>query len=237
MFGILDKGVLRLGNSEIVIEDHGSSVLYRRIDLSANTTVQEMIISKNVELRLTPIYPVFYPRFVTQYMLCLLDKAITLAPGESVDVYASIPIDVAVYAYTPQSFRILDIVPLHSEAKYVLYGSIDSGIVARLCTTSIHISMPPTRLGYAISRLVIRNGIGKIVSVTRILLDASPLRLYYRPGTWEAYTQTIYMNIVSDTIAIISYGTPFVEGVEPIDDPDSLRPPRIYNRTEMLQGY
>jgi len=237
MFGTLSTGVLELGSNRIVIEDRGSSLLYRRIDLASNSIAQEMLVSKNVELRLTPIYPVFYPKFVTQYMLCVLDKSITLAPGETLDVFASIPIDLAVYAYTPQSFRILDIVPLHSEIKYVLYGSIDSGTIARLCTTSVHTTAPPPQLGYAIARLVIKNGMGKIVSVTKILLDASPLRLYYRPGTWEAYTQTIYMNIVGDTIAIVSYGSPFIDGVEPIDDPDSLRPPRIYNRTEMLQGY
>lgn len=236
MFGVEIVGSISIGPHSIEVLKFESHTLYRRI--TDGKHVKELLVDPSLELRLVPIYPVFYPRFLTQYILCKFEKPITVAPGNSVLLYIEIPIDAAIYAYNKSSFTILDILPLHTTPKLILYGPLSGGVLARYCIANIrdHLDHRP-RLGIAIAKLTIRNNTKSIATVNKILLDASPLRLYYIPNDLRVYTQEITMNIVSSTSAIVSYGQPFVENAKPIDDPHELKPPRIYNRTDMLWGY
>ncbi len=241
MLGRLATGSeVRFEGHVIQILDEGNHVVYTRID-AVEGAKRKFVLSKDIELRLVPIYPIFYPRFVTQYILCELEEEIVIGPGSHTTIKILIPIDLAVYAYSGNSFRILDIVPLHRDVKYTLYGYTAhgyprSGIVARYCKSKIVDHVNEVR-GYALSVVTIRNCMGKVAKVRKMLFDASPLRLYYREGSWRVYTQSITMNVITDTSAIIYYEKPLDPKTVPIDDPETLKPPRISNRTDMLYGY
>ncbi len=235
MFGTVLMHTISVNRHRIEIDRHGCYLLYRRF--TDENLEKELIVDVAIELKLVPIYPVFYPRFITQYILCELAKPITVAPGSSIVVHIEIPVDVAVYAYSRASFTILDVLPLHLKPKLVLYGPINGGTLARYCKTKLVDPATLPELGWALSKLIVRNNTKNVATVRKILLDSSPLRLYYVPREWRVYTQEITLNIISSSSAIVSYGQPFVEGVQPIDDPPELKPPRIYNRTDMLWGY
>ncbi|ADM27588.1 Protein of unknown function DUF432 [Ignisphaera aggregans DSM 17230] len=235
MFGDVLLNSVSVDRHRIEIDRRGCCLLYKRF--TDEKLEKEFIVDVAIELRLVPIYPVFYPRFITQYILCEFDKSIAVASGSSMVVHIEIPIDVAVYAYSKNSFTILDVLPLHLKPKLVLYGPINGGVLARYCKTKLVDPATVPELGWALSKLVLRNNTNSVVTVRKVLLDSSPLRLYYAPGKWLVYTQEITLNIVSSSSAIVSYGQPFIEGVQPIDDPPELRPPRIHNRTDMFWGY
>jgi len=236
MFGVEIVGSVSIGSHSVEVLKFELYTLYRRV--TNGKCEKEVLVDPSLELRLVPIYPVFYPRFITQYILCRLERPITVAPGSSVSLYVEIPIDAAIYAYSKSNFTILDILPLHNTPKLILYGPLSGGVLARYCIANIknHPNHMP-RPGKAIAKLTIRNNTKNIAIVSKVLLDSSPLRLYYVLNDLRVYTQEIVMNIVSSTSAIISYGQPFIENVKPIDDPHELKPPRIYNRTDMLWGY
>jgi len=231
---------IEIGDHVVQVRDEGTHIVYVRTD-SIDSSEKKFILSKDIELRLVPIYPIFYPKFITQYILCELEEDIVIGPGSHTTVSILIPVDLAIYAYSGNSFRIIDIIPLHRDAKYTLYGYTTygyprSGIVARYCRSKL-VRQNSSVEGYALSIITIRNCMGKVAKVRKILLDASPLRLYYREGVWSVFTQSIVMNIVTDTSAVIYYEKPIDPMAIPIDDPETLKPPRISNRTDMLYGY
>jgi len=237
MFGKLEVPCsLRIGRYYVSLSNEDSFVRYYRVD-TVSREEKSYVISRGIELRLVPMYPIFYPKFVTQFILCVLEREVVVAPGASVRLWIEIPIDVAVYAYSGNSFKIIDVLPLHNDVKYVLYGTTYSGTVARLCIARFAKGFEEVEFGYALSHLTIRNCMGRVARVRKVLLDASPLRLYYREGTSIVTTQMITMNIVTETSAIVYYEKPIDPKAVPIDDPENLRPPRVYNRTDMLQGY
>ena len=228
---------VKLASYEIDVRLDGEYLTYRRID-TATGAERQYVLSRGIELRLVPMYPIFYPRFITQFILCKLEREIVVAPGASIRVALEIPVDIAVYAYSGNSFKILDILTIHRDAKYVLYGTTYSGTVARFCLARFVESIDRLEFGYAYMPLLIKNCMGRVARVSKVLLDASPLRLYYREGSlWYVTTQSITMNIVTETSAIVYYDKPVDPRATPIDDPENLRPPRVYNRTDMLQGY
>ncbi len=219
----------------LCVEKLDGITVYRRYAEGSTATERHLIDVEIVEL--VPMYPVYIPKFITQYILCILDKELVVAPGKSVKVYLSIPIDYAVYARSGQSFAMIDVFTLDRRPKYILYGPTDHGVVARLCRVSVSFTPIKPGLGYAVSMVIVRNSTKDIVKVKRILLDASPLRLFYVPGTWRVYTQKIVMNIDSQSTATVIYSEPFISNAVAIDDPPDLRPPKICNRTDMLWGF
>ena len=72
--------------------------------------------------------------------------------------------------------------------------------------------------------------------MTRILLEANPLKLYYEEHTWKAYSRTINFNANSPRTATITYSdAPSTQLIEVIDPPE-LRVPFMAPKTSMLWG-
>lgn len=234
VFGVI-RSSIAISKHRIDVMLEGEVTRYRRFD--GENLARELDIVGDAYLELVPMYPVFLPKFITQYILCIFSKPIVLAPHREARVYMYLPIDFAVYVRNQTVFEIVDLFSVDPRPKYTLYGPNDQGVVARYCLTSYSFNEPEPRLGTAVSQLVIKNSTREFVTVNKVLLDSSPLRLYYKPFTWDAYTQLIVINITSSTTATLYYEEPFKAGLAPLNDPPKLRPPKVYNRTEMLWGY
>jgi hypothetical protein len=227
----LKPGVYYVGPHQVSVERVGSDLLrYRGPSASA-------LVSDSVSMVLVPMYPVLKPRFVTRMILLELEEPILVGPEESVAFYVKLPIDVAVYAEPAArgSFRVVDVLETSGRAKLTLYGPIHEGVVARLVRSRVYVEEPEPSVGYAVARIVFKNAGREVVSLSRVLLDSSPLKLYYEPGTWRAYTQEIVVSGTRDS-AIVVYGDPLKGGLEEIKDPPELRPPRLFSRTDMPWG-
>ncbi len=232
-YGLVAEGSLNIGDHRIELESIENGRVYRRI--YRGEVKAELLISGVEKIVLTPIYPVMVPKFFTQYILLELKEPLVIAPGSHIVIYTFVPVDLAVYVYRSEMYRIVDAFSIN-KIKYTLYGPIEQGVVARYWRTELLRQESYPGLGKALTRLVVVNKTREWARLSKILLDSSPLKLYYRRGSWEAYTQELSLTIDTPSTASIVYGKPFVEDAVAIDDPPELKPPRITNRTDMLWG-
>ncbi len=233
MFGLPVRDKLEVGGWTLL----RSGGFYRRV--RDGETVFEAMVSSRLRLMLYPTFPLFYPKFLTQFILCVLDKPILVAPGEELWAYTLLDVDAAVYAESASVFNLIDVIPLHDRYKLTLYGPRDGGVIARLCRSAPYTSPPALELGKALMPVTIINesrASSRIARVDMILLDASPLKLYYKRGTWYVATQEIEMRLVTEDMAIISYKNP-PPGLVEVRDPPGLRPPILGNKSNMQWGY
>ncbi|MEM1678418.1 MAG: DUF432 domain-containing protein [Ignisphaera sp.] len=241
MFGDEIEASIVLDMYRIDVTKVEGNILYRRY---RGETIEREILTKDVTLKLLPIYPIFYPRFVTRYILCEFSIPIYIPPMDSIALYMYLPIDIAVYGYKNSSFTILDIVPLHKLYKYTLYGPPSrygdvGGVIARYCRTRVSLEEPrDLELGFCISHLEIRNKLEKFASMSKLLLDTSPLALFYGLGSWRCCTQHIRVIINSPSTAVVEYEKqPIEPGFKAVDEPEEAKASLISYRNEMVWGY
>ncbi len=238
-------------------ETRGGYVVYRNTCGGV-----EKILAGKPRLVVLPIYPVLYPKMFTTYILVMLSTPVHLGPEEEVALYIDTPVDVAVYAFQErggperdtamdvlamplkalssmagrEEFTIIDVVA-PGRVKYTLYGMPETGVLARHHVSSPGPEPPPARLGTAYIRVVFRNRTREWVTVTRILLDARKLRLWYRRGTWEAFYSRAVMTVTSRSTASVDYVSERPSGdAVAVPDPEELRPGRLPVATDMLWG-
>ncbi len=225
--GEIDGYVLKItrghtGEKKYIREGHG--------------IVVSKIIHKASRLELVPMYPVLLPDRITTYIMVYLEEKLHVPTRDELDIYIKIPVDLAVYAVgIYHKFSLVDVFSI-TRIKYCLYGPPDRGIIARYAVSKIYFRKPVVKPGEAIVKIHIRNKYDSWVEIGKILLDAQILKLYYEPGTWNAYTQ--YISFVADSpmTASIYYGRRLSAELKPIIDPPGLRPPRLLGKTEMLWG-
>ncbi|MCS7112011.1 MAG: DUF432 domain-containing protein [Ignisphaera sp.] len=241
MFGMEISEPLVLGMHRIDVTRVGEGILYKRY---RNGVIEREILAKNVTLKLMPIYPIFYPRFITRYILCEFSTPIYVPPMESIALYMHLPIDIAVYGYKNGSFTIIDVVPMHRLYKYTLYGPPSKygdvgGVVARYCRTSTSLEKPTdVEVGFCLSQIEIKSRLEKFTVVSKLLLDSSPLAIFYKLGSWRCCTQHIMMMISSTSAAVVEYGgQPIESGFKALDEPEEAKAPLISSRSEMMWGY
>lgn len=241
MFGMELETPFELGAFRIDVVSREGGMIYRRY---RGDTVEREVLTKGLTLKLMPIYPVLYPRFLTRYILCEFTTPIYIPPMDSIEFYIPLPIDVAVYGYRNDSFTVLDVVPIHPLYKYTLYGPPSrygdiSGVIARYCRVSSYLERhKELEIGFCTSSVEIRNRLGRFTVVSKILLDSSPLTIFYKLGSWRCCTQRITVTINSSSTAVVEYGKQSIEpGFEAIDMPDEIRTPMTISRSDMLWGY
>ncbi len=233
-YGVFEDSVV-VGNYRIVLEKVEEGVVkYKRY--CGDDLVVSKTLFKPIRFELIPFYPVFLPERFTNYILVKFDEKVHVPTKGEALIYVEMPIDIAVYVYGPyRKFSIVDVFTTN-EVKYALYGVPDRGIVARYVVSHPYTFIPEPELGKATVLINIRNRHDDWIEVGKILLDAQILRLFYVPGTWNAYTQAITMAVNSPVTATIYYGRRIEPKARRIHDPPDLRPPRIMAKTEMLWG-
>ena len=233
-YGRIGSGTYKLDEHVISIKGVGErNILYTRA-LDKDVVCEQVIVG-STELVLIPMYPVLIPKNITNYILVELDRKTSIAPGSETNFYIKIPVDIAVYAYYGREYTMIDIIPC-SKPKYVLYGTPSEGVIARYTRSRVYMEEPEPEKGKALVSIRVRNKTREWTVLTKILMDASNLRLHYTNGSWRACVQEIEVSIDSLTTATVSYGEVPWRGLKAIDDPPGLKPPRIMFRTDMMWG-
>ncbi len=229
------SGAVSIGEHELVIEKRGRDVIEYRRKTRGKLEVSRLLYHAT-RLELLPMYPVLIPRKITTYVLVKLNNPLAVPPRREIDIYVKIPIDTAVYAYgSLHRFLVVDTFTIH-RVKYYLYGPPDRGVVARYAESGVYMEKPQLSFGEAAAYIHVRNRHDSWVEIGLILLDAQTLKLYYEPGTGNAYTQYISFVANSAVTASVYYGRRISPGYKPILDPPDLKPPRLLAKTEMLWG-
>ncbi len=233
-YGFIDVGEVSVGKYRVSIVRNESNLTYIRY------CGEKPCVSKKIQgkprIELIPLYPVFTPSIVTKYVEIEFEDNIIIPRYGVMVFYVKMPVDIGVYVYDEKNnYYLIDVFET-SIINYSLYGSIVEGIIARYYKSPVYSDLVKPSFGEAVSKIRIINKHEKIVEVGRIVLDAQIIKMYYRPGTWEAYTQEIYMNILSRDKAIITYGKPFIENIVEINDPEGFKPPKLRSSNEMIWG-
>ena len=233
----LGPGSHHLGGATVSLTFKDSDVIeYVRKDPQTGLTFTKLL-SSTLTLVPLPIYPVLIPRYVTRFILVEFENPLLVGPEETVSFYFLLPVDLAIYAYSEdeKNYKVIDIIGLSGKPRLALYGPLDRGIIARVIKASILLSEPEPSMGRAVAKMSFRNAGRDVVSLSKVLLDSSPLKLYYEQGTWRSYTQELLVGGTQSS-ALIIYGEPPKAGLREINDPPELRPPRLFSRTEMPWG-
>ncbi len=194
---------------------------------------------------LQPLYPVLLPKKITTSILIEYDEKITLAPGEQVEYYLLMPVDLAVLSVKHGYYSLVDVFNV-GRIKYTLYGQVEitipggTGIVARYASSKIFFNeknaLDKLDAGLALVRVKAYNKSREWVTLSKILLEANPLKLYYEEHTWRAYSRDIVLSISSPKTAAIIYSNPPKPGVVEVIDPPELKVPLISSKTTMSWG-
>jgi hypothetical protein len=240
MYGLVVKDSLEIGEVFIKVERFESYLKYRR---SMRGDVKEVLLDRNTVVETRPIYSLFYPSYVTGYILVSFSKQVVISPKSSLRIMLQLPVDLAIYAYSADFYQLIDLIPLHSSYKYALYGPVISsveatGYIARLVKeepVADNVAEPLEK--HCLARVLIVNKTQDFASVSKILLDAKPLKIFYIPETWKCYTQDIKMILNSGEHASILYEEkPCKECVE-LEEPEEFKGLLRTLSTEMLWGY
>ncbi len=222
-----------------------NNVIEYRREYNGNSKTYIYLKEKNTKiigsrkLLLQPIYPVLIPKKLTTNILIKYQNDITIAPGEQLEYYVLMPVDIAILSVKNQSYTLVDVINV-KEVKYVLYGSIETGVVARYGASRVYFDkksvLKDLDVGLAVVKIKVYNKSREWVTLTKVLLEANPLKLYYKEYTWITYSRIINVNVNSPKTATVTYANaPGKELIEIIDPPE-LRVPFMVLKTSMLWG-
>ncbi len=226
--------VIEINRYRLVFKRIGKGFLYERID--GEKHIVSKIVKEPVKSEIIPLYPVFVPSIITKYVMVKLTQSLILSHDSKTTIYVKIPVDIGVYTYGPrEKYSLIDVFGV-DKVKYALYGPVAEGLITRYYESKPYLDMINPSLGEAVAKLVIENRSDSLIELGRVVLDSQILKLHYKPGTWEAYTQEIHVSLLSQEKAYVTYGSPFLEGLVEINDPEGFKPPKLKGGNEMLWG-
>jgi len=210
VYGRIDPGVeLSIGGYRIRLLRGPLGMLeYRRIN-GDGEVVSSSYIYHSRDIRIIPARPMILPeRNLASCIMIDLDKPIHVPPISSVNVDTSIIVDLAVVVLVKGDYSLVDAFDPGILPKLAFYGQGGEGVLCRYTNGVLEQS---TRVGFARTRLSIVNNTGHPVRVSTIVVPLERMRMYYRPGTWDARASDIVMVIRSRDEAVVNVEEPIID--------------------------
>jgi hypothetical protein len=191
---------------DLSIELEDGKYLYRRT-LNGQTRTR-IILSSGGELIINPVEPLNLPKEICQTFLVEFDP-LTIEPGAEQTVYLTFPVEVGVFIAGRGNLELLDIFSWNSQ-KYTLYGSSEKGVIARWWRSTAHRSPPALdSLKEGLISLEIANTTREWVTISKVVLDASAMKIYYG----DSVSMQAWMRVLSTMVAETGfYDRPSQEG-------------------------
>jgi hypothetical protein len=146
---------------------------------------------------INPVEPVNLPEEVTRF-LEIHFTSLVLGPESSQVVYLTFPVEIGVFLESKGDYDVLDIFTL-AGLKYSLYGPAEEGIITRYAESQVHDRIPDTDLLHnGVLALSITNSSRSWVEVSRIVIDAGNLTLFYGDTVYAAASMTILSRDLAD---------------------------------------
>ncbi len=191
-----------IGDSIVEFKRLSDKVVEARVCTPYECYEKNIILERGDELRLYPLPPINTPEQITSYILYKLENPIVVPSGSRVSVTITTLIEVGVGVYSRSEKRVrdyVDFIPPY-RMKYCLYGKPNDGVIARLCPTKVQFidvleaEQEPFK---ALTRLNIVNSAGTSVMVSRVLVDAEHMTMYFDEQD-RLFTSEVTLNIVSE---------------------------------------
>ncbi len=164
-------------NLSLSVEKDGS-VKYKRI--TGSETVEKDIEMKKNSILIHPIEPLNLPKELTSSLMIELNKPVVVDSGAKKRLYATFPLEIAVFIDTQQNKKPLDIFSL-TKQKYTLYGDVNDGTICKYWSSDPQ-DEPPEDLNYleeGILELAIENRSKEWQEVHKVVLSAYDMSIFF----------------------------------------------------------
>ncbi|MCF7857718.1 MAG: DUF432 domain-containing protein [Candidatus Cloacimonetes bacterium] len=142
---------------------------------------QKALLAVRSKILITPVEPLNHPKHITNFLLLEFDRELMIAPQQEKTLYATFPIELGVFIYAKQTYELFDKISC-IPAKYSLYGDPKNGVVVRYHLTSVYSKIPQVDpLHFGIIQMNIKNNNSNWNTITKIVLNAYGMKLYYSP--------------------------------------------------------
>lgn len=157
----------------------------------------KIILADKARVLINPVEPLNLPKHITNYLMLEFDKKLTIAPHQEKSFFATFPIEIGVFIFKRKEFEPVDIITLLS-AKYTLYGDPRLGVVARYHKTEIYSKEPGVdKLHTGIINITIRNTDSQWNTISKIVLNAYGMKLFYNEKLVKLYASMKVINEIS----------------------------------------
>jgi hypothetical protein len=162
---------------EISIQKDGANLVYSRRHGEDKT--ESMILSNASELFVHPIEPVNTPKHLTPYLYIGFDKKLIVEPKTTRKIYLIFPQEIGVFIHGEKGTELIDAISFMSQ-KFTLYGEVRNGELCRYCQSKVYSKLPNTKtMREGVLELHINNPTGKWLEVSRVVLNAYGMKLYF----------------------------------------------------------
>jgi len=143
-------------------------------------TVEKSLFSSEQKVTIQPVEPLNLPKELTSSLLIDFENPIVIDSGMKKDIFATFPIEIAVFLESGSPEKPFDIFTL-AKQKYTLYGDVKTGTICKYWATQQNAN-PPEELDpliEGIMALSIINRTKEWKEVTKVVFDAYGMKIYY----------------------------------------------------------
>ncbi|MBN1551322.1 DUF432 domain-containing protein [bacterium] len=197
MFDVYDLPCsLVFDDATISVEGNPGLFKYRRE--IKGTVVEKILAMDNIRIAIHPVEPLMTPKNITHYLMLSFQTPILLHPNTSKRIFGTFPVDIGIFVIGKGHSDLIDVFSFNA-GKFTLYGDPSKGVLCKYWSTPIFPEDPKTASKHqGVLQLTIANHNSRIVQVTKCILNAYGMKLFY--GT-DGISMSATMKITGKQIA------------------------------------
>ncbi len=200
MFGVYNVPFhLERDNISLEVENRGDTVFYRR---SQPGSLEKYLLVSKCRLQLSPVEPLHLPKIMTHNLMIEFNRPLLVESREKRKIFLNVPLEIAVYLLSAKKETLPELADVFTlgTPKFTLYGNITNGILCKHYQSDIFAQLPsdaptPDR---AWLQLTVHNSSPHWIQVTRTILSAYAMKLYYDK---EFVAMNMEMNLIDPSHA------------------------------------
>ena len=197
MFGYHDVEGFQTEIGEYRIRTEKAGPFYQYIRENGDKIEKGLSVDKG-RLIINPVEPVNMPKNITNFLQIKFTKPFFAEPKSAVEVYATFPVEIAVFIAAKKSVGIVDIFSLQ-KPKYTLYGNPRDGIICRYWESDLYSEIPQVdKYREGVIKLRIVNSDSEWIEISNAVFDVYGMKIYYDE---EMVYSSASINIVSPKVA------------------------------------
>ncbi len=170
---------------------------YRYLRENGDKIEKDISVEKG-RLIINPVEPVNMPKNITNFMQIKFRKPFLAEPKSAVEVYATFPVEIAVFIAAKKSVGVVDIFSLQ-KPKYTLYGNPRNGIICRYWESDLYPEIPQVdKYREGVIKLRIVNSDDEWIELSNAVFNVYGMKIYYNE---EIVYSSASVNIVSPKVA------------------------------------
>ncbi len=197
MFGYHDVEGFQAEIGEYRIRTEKVGPFYRYFRENGDRTEKDLSVEKG-RLIINPVEPVNMPKSITNFLQIKFSKPFFVEPKSAIEVYATFPVEIAVFIAAKKSVGIVDIFSLQ-KPKYTLYGNPRDGIICRYWESDLYSEIPQVdKYREGVIKLRIVNSDDEWIEISNAVFDVYGMKIYYDE---EIVYSSASINILSPKVA------------------------------------